>query len=234
MSFQRFFLILTLLITLSLGTTFFHGLGFPDSAWPLDKGERVTLSAGATLTQTFTSSRDHLRQIEILFGKFTLQGDDQLTLELRDSTCSTTLAETTLADRSFDSEHTYTFVFDPLEHSKDQTYCLALLFDSQRTIEKSKAPRLFTDQRAQAPSYILAEKDVITPGIFPLAIRPGYSNSSLINTLNELIDRISQYKPAFLKDGVVTAFAVFGLVFTFLVLLLLVHKDPASEENIAK
>ncbi len=231
MSFQRFFLILTLLITLSLGTTFFHGLGFPDSAWPLDKGERVTLSAGATLTQTFTSSRDHLRQIEILFGKFTLQGEDRLKLELRDSTCATPLAQTTLSDRSFDSEHTYAFVFDRIPDSQDQTYCLALLFTSDREIEKSKAPRLFIDQRAQAPAYTLTEKDAPAQGIAPLAIRPGYSNASLLATLSELMNRISQYKPAFLKDGVLTVFAVLGLVLTFLSLILLAREDGESEKT---
>ncbi len=231
MTFQRFFFILCLFIALDLGYAFSRTLAFPDSAWPLDKGERITLTSGITLTQPFTSSRDHLRQIEILFGKFTLQGEDQLTLELRDRSCATPLAQTKLSKRSFDSEHTYAFIFDPIKHSQNQTFCLAVRFDSERPIEKSKAPRLFTDQRAQAPSYSLIDTDVVTPGQLPAAIRPGYSHASLLATLNELVDRISQYKPGFLKDGVVATLAVLGLFLTCLTLILLAREQPTTGKD---
>lgn len=231
MSFKHSFLTLLFVITLSIGYAFYHSAAFPDPTWPLDKGERVTLSPGTTLTQTFTSNRDHLRRIEILFGKFTLQEEDRLTIELRDGTCSASLAETTLPRRAFDSEHTYSFVFDQIPDSRNQTYCLALLFESNRQIEKTKAPRLFTDLSAQAPPYAITEKDTVTPGNSPIAIRPGYVNASFVATLDELVDRISQYKPAFLKDGILIVLAIFGLGLTFMVPILLAHEKRVLEEE---
>jgi hypothetical protein len=231
MTFSRLFTLLIALIAISIGSAFLHTLAFPDPVWPLEKGERIALLPGTSVTQSFTSSRDYLRQVEILFGKFTLQDDDRLTVELRDSQCIAVLAQTKLAYQSFDSEHTYAFVFDPLQHSHNETYCLALTFESDRTIEKTKAPRLFTDLAAQASPFTLTEKGMPIANTAPIAIRPGYQNSSLFTTLGELTDRISQYKPIFLKDGFLVTFAILGLVLTFLALIVLGRETRSLDEE---
>lgn len=231
MSFQRLSHALIILIAVNLSLSFLHILAFPDPTWSLSKGERVNLPPHASLTQTFTANRTNLRRVEILFGKFTLQEEDWLTLELRDGACSTLLAQTKFARRSFDSEHTYAFVFDRIPDSRDQTYCLTILFTSDRSVEKTKAPRLFTDLSAQAPPYAITEKDSVTPGNSPIAIRPGYVNASFVATLDELVDRISQYKPAFLKDGILIVLAIFGLGLTFMVPILLAHEKRVLEEE---
>ncbi len=227
--FQTLTLTILVLTLLSIGGAFVRDFGLPDSTWPLDKGERVTLSPGESLTQTFTARRGGLSKVEILFGKFTLKNSDRLTLELRDERCEDVLARRELQDESFDSEHTYAFVFDRVEGSVDETYCFRAGFESSREVAKDKAPRFFTDRVSAAEPYLL-EGDVGTfPGTGPIAIRPGYRNASLLADLSELTDRISQYKPAFLKGGWLAAAAASGLVLTLLSAILLLRENRPSE-----
>lgn len=232
MSFSRLFLIALFLCLASIGFTFGRIVAFPDSAsWPLDKGERVTLLPGDRLTQTFTGTRDGLRQIEILFGKFTLEGRDRLTLLLLDSSCSSPMASKTLSRRSFDSEHTFTFIFDQREASRDKEYCLGLSYETDRAIAKDKAPRLFTDLSAKGDPFVIAKSEMQESGNAPIAIRPGYRDQSFLSTMSELIDRISQYKPFFLKDGYLATLFVLSLVLTIAVIVLLTREEPGREEN---
>ncbi len=229
MPFQHFSFLLLILIILMLSFSFLRILAFPDATWSLDKGERVNLSPKATLFQTFTAHHDNLRQIEILFGKFTLEKSDVLILELVQGECtglsieSLVLATEDLSSRSFDSEHPYTFVFDPIRDSENQRYCFMATFGTDRVIDKNKAPRFFTDlSKEEVPYTLSSERD---PGTDPIAIRPGYTNNSILTTFQELIDRISQYKPAFLKDGWLLFFASSGLIFTFLIAVLLMREE---------
>lgn len=226
MNYNRLFLLLLALIALSGAAAFWQFFAFPDTAYPLQKGERVVLLPGEMLQQPFVSNRHGLRKIEILFGKFTLSGEAKLVVELRDESCSKTLAEQTFHQQSFDSEYTHAFVFDRQEHSQNQTYCLAVRFISNQPITKAKAPRLFIDEGSQITPYSMAnpggEK---SEGAGAIAIRPGYVQESFFSNAKEFFDRISQYKPVFLKSWFLISFAVIGLGLTFCVTALLVREE---------
>lgn len=227
LSFRNSALTALALLLLATGYVFLRTVAFPDPSWPLDKGERVTLPAQATLTQPFAAHRDGLRQVEILLGKFTLKESDRLTLELRDEECAAVLSRTELKNESFDSEHTYAFIFDRIPDSEGRRFCLAASFSSGRNIPKDKTPRFFTDLSAEAASYTLEGAEAgRTVGSAPVAIRPGYRPATLAATGDELTDRISQYKPPFLKGGFLVVFAALGLILTVGAACLLVRGFP--------
>lgn len=227
MPFKYIFFSLLTLIALSIGFGFYQLFAFPDSAWPLKKGERVNLSPGEVLTQQFVANRDGLRRVEILFGKFSLERDDVFSIELRDANCSSVLAEKTFSGESFDSEYTYHFLFDRIENSKDQTFCFTSTFTTNRPVAKTKAPRFFIDEEAEqrTPHMIKNAGGETIPGIGPVAIRPGYTNSSFFANADEFFDRVSQYKPAFLKSWFLITFATLGVVLTFLTIALLIREE---------
>lgn len=224
-SFQRIFWVILILVVLALGFGFGRLFAFPDSSWPLDKGERVTLAPGETLIQPFMGSRDGLRRVEILFGKFSLLEDDVLTLELRDTNCTNVLAKETFKKQSFDSEYTYSFLFNRIKNSKNQLYCVAFTFESNRKVTKEKAPRFFVDRSAQQPAYIIKSAGGETASTQATTIRPGYTNDSFFANADELFDRMSQYKPWFLKSWYLITFAVFGLILTLVVTTLLIKEN---------
>lgn len=223
---KDFFLAVLVVIILLIGYSFWYNFSFPDASWPLRKGERIVIMPGETLSQLIPSSRNGLQKIEILFGKFTLQGEAELHLELRDSTCSTMLAQKTLSRQSFDSEYTHAFVFDRISYSEDETYCFSATFVSNQPIKKDKAPRFFIDKEAIAESYSLSNTSgEKTVGAGPIAIRPGYTNDSFFSNAKEFFDRISQYKPAFLKSWFLITFATLGLGLTFLAVAFIIRSE---------
>ncbi len=226
MTFKHLSYLALALILLFIGVSFLHTFAFPDPAWKLDKGERVTVSPGEVLSQTFISSQNGLRRIEILFGKFTLEADDRLAVELRDSSCSSLIAQETLSGRSYDSEHTHSFIFDRISDSKDKAYCLTFTFATDRPVAKGKSPRLFIDKAAPGSPYAFLNqgggKEV---GAGPIAIRPGYTHDSFSDNAKEFFERISQYKPLFLKNWFLIAFALGGLALTFLAIMLLIKEE---------
>lgn len=221
-----FYLVLGLIL-FSLIFGFLRLFGFPDSDWSLQKGERVVLLPGESLSQTFTTGRDGLRRIEILFGKFTLEGEDELMLELRDDTCSQILAQKTLVKKSFDSEYTYNFLFDAIHDSQNKTYCFMATFTTNRPVAKTKAPRFFIDEEAkQSALYTVTNPSgEKTPGPGLLAIRPGYINTSLVANGQEFFNRISQYKPFFLKSWFLLGLVTVGSITTFAAMIFLIREE---------
>lgn len=225
-NFKYLFYSLLALIALFISCAFARTFAFPDASWPLDKGERVIIAPSEILTQTIIANKDGLRRVEILFGKFTLMKEDELLVELRDSSCSSVLSQKRLSDQSFDSEYTHNFVFDRIQNSSNQTYCLTLTFTTNRPVAKDKSPRLFVDDSAEGTPYALKNIGGETKeGPGPLAIRPGYTNDSFFANANEFFDRISQYKPIFLKSWFLIVFSAGGLALTFFTLVLLIRNE---------
>lgn len=223
---QHIFFALLGLIVLSLGATFVYTFAFPDASWPLKKGERVVLLPGESFEQLLTAPRDGLTKIEILFGKFTLEGDAELLVELRDQTCTSVLAQESIREQSFDSEYTYSFVFDRIQDSKDKTYCFTASFISNQPIKKDKAPRFFLDEEGQ--HFVHTFKNQAgerTEGPEPVAIRPSFTNDSFLTNVQELFDRISQYKASLFKGWVLMVLATLGFTLTILVTILLIREE---------
>lgn len=227
MNFSRLSYLALGLMALYFGYAFWHIFAFPDASWQLDKGDRVVLASREQLTQPFVATRDGLRRVEVLFGDFSLTGNDTLTVELRDNTCINTLAKKTFAHEDFSSEYTRSFVFDRIPDSQEKTYCLAISFQSDQDVSKTKRPRFFIDRSAHGTPYAITSDEATETkrGAQPIAIRPGYTDASFVANAHEFFDRISQYKPFFLKTAALAPLTFFGLFLTFLTAFLLMREE---------
>lgn len=178
---------------------FLNLLSFHDSAILLKKGATVKLRPQESLNQKFFANRKGLTKIEVLLRSpgIKYENGDRMKMEILDSTCAKTLREGFLTDTFLNTENLYEFRFDRIENSKNQEFCLKATFQNQK--ENAKAIQFFTMGETENQ---------------PFSIRPVYKNSHIFQDLNELNQRMSQYKPWFLKS-----YFLWFIMLGFLILL---------------
>lgn len=181
--------------------SFFRILAFPDASPDfLGETKKVKLDPGAPVIQTFAADRDGLSQMKVVFGNTDLRPGEQIIFELADATCSATLASDTFQFSTPDPNIYHRFVFTPIPNSQGKTYCF-------------KATYFSLLDRGDDRPYLAAEKSDASIGRSytntgtgrtyenrTLKIRPAYAYGSWVENIDELVDRLSQYKPAYMKE----------------------------------
>ena len=204
--------VLTILVFVNLQ----RQIGFPDTHFPLEKGEKIKMEeAGAV--QTFIASRNGLSGVNVLFGGSSIKEGGTLSLSLLDETCAKTLREEKRFITTLNADNSTDFSFSRIPDSAGKTFCFKTNFDPEKG---SKKAAIFT-----IPNTLPDEKRVLSingearPGE-SLALRPVYRNGGFFADLVELNQRISQYKPWFLKGAFLATIVILsiGLSFAFLFL----------------
>lgn len=192
-----------------------NNLAFPDTDWVLAKGEKIPLDGKDRLLQKFVASRDNLKRVELFFGKANLRPGGKITLQVLDENCSGVLRESSLNPSSVDADNSYIFSFSKIPDSKNQIFCLKPNFLPEKGVKKS--PSLFINENPPAQNISLtstATNEEWTNR--SLAMRPGYQNDNWFQNIEELNQRISQYKPWFLKH-----YYLYFITFSFILLSIL-------------
>ncbi len=187
-----------------------HAWAFPDTDWIISKGERVKIPEGG-MTETFRIEHNGLAQIQILFSNSRIGGGGLLRLDLLDASCTDTLRSSTLHVSTLSSDNTINFRFPRISDSSGKSYCLHLTFQS---LNKSGTALIFVSDaigKTGSSRLLIAEEE--QPGK-SLALRPAYQNASLAGDLRELSERLSQYKPWFLKGLFVALIALLSIFLT--------------------
>lgn len=193
--------IILLFAALMLGIVFWKFstlLYFPDSNIVLQKGLLVKLQPQETLTQKFVAQKNGLAKIEVLLRSpgIKFEDGDKVETKLADGNCQEILRTGELQSSFLDTKNLHEFRFAPIPDSKGKEFCLIATFLPKK--ENAKSIQFFTMGEAENQPY---------------SIRPVYKNTSIGQDLNELNQRISQYKPWFLKHYFLEAIAI-----TFVVL----------------
>lgn len=202
---------------------FVFRLSFPDINI-VRKDEKIKLYPYSPLAQKFTASRNNLAGIKFMMGDYELKSKEKIKLRLADETCQKIIKESALDVSNFDSDSYYIFDFSKIKDSQDKAYCFLLTFEPENK-NTTKKPRLAVSQSSEFPFISLAELD--SERVYPgksLAMKPAYKNENLWQDLEELNQRISQYKPWFLKKFylalIVIAFIVLSLVLVIILVSL--------------
>lgn len=213
------------MIVVNLG----HQWGFPDTHFPLEKGEKVKLDAvGAT--QTFLASRNGLSGINILFGGSQIKNGGTLRLSLLHADCQKKISETTTFVTSLGADDAIRFPFTSISDSQGKTFCFTAQFTPK---EGSKKAALFIIPNTLPKEALsLSLNGTVRPNE-SLSFRPIYQNRTLIADLIELDQRISQYKPWFLKGTFLASIALLsiGLTFGFLIFAIILVPKKLPEEK---
>ncbi|MFH0969671.1 MAG: hypothetical protein V1804_04140 [Patescibacteria group bacterium] len=187
---------------------------FPDSSWILQKsGEKIPLDKEKPLIQKFTAVRNNLSQIDIIFGNSNFKSGGIIDMKLLDENCSSAVREGFFDLSSTTSKYSYDFRFSKIPDSKDKTYCLALTFTQEGGGTKKVKVFINGNPPSQSRSLLI---NTATGEKFEdksLAIRPAYQNDNLWKNIDELNQRISQYKPWFLKH-----YFLYAIVFSMIII----------------
>lgn len=198
-------------------------LYFPDSENILEKGDpSFKLQPTLSLSQTFITDRKGFSKIEFLLRTPGPKENDVIQMEIADETCSNTIRTSKMKKSFLSDGNLYEFKFDRISDSENKKYCLKATFVPGH--DNSKAIKFFTTE-SRDPQFALtgntSEENFENKS---LSMRTVYKNESIGQDLGELNQRISQYKPWFLKhfylDAIVILFVALsiGLV-TILILL---------------
>lgn len=198
---------------------FVNVMSFPDSSTVLDKGEPVKIFSNQSLTQTFVAKRDGLSKIEFLLRTPGPSKGDRVQVTLADETCATSLRNTTLEASFLNSDNLYEATFAPTPDSRDQKYCAVITY--QKASTPSKSLRFFTTTGTnEAMTFTLPTGEATKNQ--SLSMRLVYNNASVWQDLRELTERISQYKPFFLKDAFIAAIGITSVLLSTGLIIVLI------------
>lgn len=202
---KKIFLSILTFFVLLIFARFFTLLSFPDSHVALQKGALAKLEPKSSLTQEFTANHAGLAKIEVLLRTPGIKSEngDRVEAKLMGENCDQTLRAGELEKAFLASENLYEFAFARLPDSLDKNFCLKLTFLPQK--DSAKNIQVFTMSEAENQ---------------PLSVRPVYVNQYFWQDFAELGQRMSQYKPWFLKD-IFLFLLIFGCLFVSIFILLL-------------
>lgn len=223
---QKFLLGLLSIGVVLIFSGLFSRLSFPDSSYNfLGKDKRVELEPGKNVTQTFVARRDGLDRIKIMIGDLdTLGYRDSVSLALAERDCETLIATATITMLAPEPKIYSSFDFNRIEHSAGQTYCLKISYTAAE--RPKKRPYLAASEGTSfTDTAYFDEAKSRTYAGRSLQMRPSYSHASSWDNLRELEQRLSQYKPAFMKGSVLALGLASALGSIALVWILIRIKD---------
>lgn len=215
---NRWKIIFSICITVFLVLVFFNLVNkwaFPDTDWDLSgNGEKIKIEPEYPVMQKFKAERDNLSRIRILFGRSYNKDGGEINLKLASEDCENIIRKESFERSSIQSEGYYDFRFSRISDSKDKNFCLIIGFNPEK--EKYKDLNIFLSNNPVSGSQLIIKEETKNGA---LAMRPAYQAEGIRGNISELNQRISQYKPWFLKN---IYFCVLFLAFIILVFLFLV------------
>lgn len=221
-NFSRILLAVFLAALVGMLVDFFAGLSFPDSYYNfLGTDKKVELKNGKPVWETFQADRDGMDRIKVRINN-PPGFREKVLLELADESCEHVIAADTVASLSPVGIY-YRFDFPRIADSQGKKYCFRATFASPR--DAKDGPGLYASEGADFPTdgYWNSARDKFYPG-WSLQIRPAYANERFSGDIQELVDRLSQYKPEFLKGFAFQLLAVLFVVGTAVFVVLIVRR----------
>jgi len=198
---------------------FFSIIVFPDSNTVLIKGELFQMKPATSLTQTFVANQDNLMKIELLMRTPGPQAGDVVKMEIADETCANVIRQGELQKSFLGSDNLYDFQFSKIPDSNGKTYCL------KTTLQKNSSSKFirFFMMENQNPQFTLTDmSNTNITASQSLSMRLAYRNDTLSQDMNEISQRISQYKPWFLKNFYLDAIAILFIILSITLVVILI------------
>lgn len=156
-----------------------------------------------TIAQKITSSENGLKQLKILVKERNWRSfEGKIKFELADENCQNAFVSREANSQTPLIKKVFLFDFDKIPDSKDKKYCLKTTLFSESQ-DKVRYPVLLTRNNPSGEENSM--KNLADPKkkykYRFLAVRPVYEPDSFSGGMEKLNQRISQYKPSFLKGN---------------------------------
>jgi len=218
---KTFLICVAIILAIVVTTKFLDFINFSQSEIVLEKDHVFKLQLRETLNQKFTSSRDGLSKIHLALKSIDIEEGDKVMMEIADESCNEILRRGLLLQTPYSSENLYEFIFDRIPDSAEKTYCLkATVLETKENVE----PIIFFTTGTVHYEFKAQNQSTGKETTTHLSMRPGYTNESLLQNLSEINQRISQYKPWFLKQHSITALFLLTLITSFSLLVVIIRK----------
>jgi hypothetical protein len=202
---------------------FFGILSFSDSSLNFEgESKQEKLYPDAQIIQKITATENNLDQINISISKYSQQLGDKIILEVADESCEKIMAGSKIDMFTWHSPNYEKFKFKPIPDSKDKIYCLKFTYVPFRTQQDKKA--YISSYPAEGSSYINTGKSIEGQKNRTLKLKPAYGNNSSWKNFSRLIDRMSQYRPDFLKGyslGIIFILSLMLIILLSVVIILI-------------
>ncbi len=215
-------IILTLFCILLLGIffRFFAILSFSDSNILLKKETLVPLQPKEMLTQKIFINRNNLSSFDFLLRTPGIKSGEKAEIIIAEDDCQTPIRQGNLQEAFLNSKNLYTVSFPSIPNSQNKTYCLRVSFTPQKN--SAKKIQLFAMTDKSHPFTLINSTTKTSYPDQTLSIRPNYTNDNLLEDFSELNQRISQYKPYFLKNAFLNISIIGFLLASILAIVLLI------------
>ncbi|PIP26516.1 MAG: hypothetical protein CO140_03275 [Candidatus Moranbacteria bacterium CG_4_9_14_3_um_filter_40_7] len=219
--FNHIVIILFLIFSGIILWQFFNFLSFADSALNF-KGDnkQEKFYPNSPLIQKITAAENNFNQVNVSLSKFSPQLGDKIILEVADESCEKIMAESKRDMFSWRSPGYEKFRFPAIADSQDKTYCLKFTHVLGK-FKPAKKPYI-SAYPAEGSSYINTGKSMEEQKNRSLKLKPAYGRDSYRQNFSQLIDRMSQYKPDYLKSEFLITLFGLSLALIFFVSILII------------
>lgn len=195
---------------------------FPDQNWNLKKGEKIGISSekNEEVIQKFIASKDNLSRVDIFLGNSKIEKGGTLQLELFDGSCEKLLRKDTIRTTKINSENFFTFTFPKVQKTANETLCIKLSFYDWNN-DKNRSAQIFARDNIMPENVFFSINQEIMKGK-SLSMRPAYQENSWRENIWKLGERISQYKPWFLKNAIILSVLAFAIIFSILLVIIII------------
>jgi hypothetical protein len=228
---QKIFLTIFAFFIFLIMMRFFHYLSFPDVQIQFNRTSETIMFPNKPIFQTFTAQKDNLNQVDAMINDFRSWSLDTIVFELRDASCDRIITTDKLDIFSFN----YTIFtpfnfsgFSDLNGTRNQQYCAAFTFIpskySSPNMKNFPVMLNLTEKSSSFTNTGANDGAGETRKGRMILMKPAYGSRHTFENIRTLNDRISQYKPWFLKHYFLylIAFGFLILSFSLIVILILI------------
>lgn len=226
---KKIFLLIFALFFILILARFFDGLSFPNERNKFLEDGEATLYPNRAILQKFTTEKNNLNQVDVAIRNFNKWSRDKIIFELKDASCDRTLAKDELNFFSYDYTIYTPFTFpqfSEISNSEVGQYCAAITFVPKKAdpLDASELP-FIVYSRLRGSSFQNTGDDGGAGRTYDgktLVMKPAHGSGGFFSNIKTLNDRVSQYKASFLKGGNLYLIAIFYLVLTIILTVLLI------------
>lgn len=197
---------------------------FPDTDWLMQRDGKIELKPKEVVIQKFRANRDNLARIEFLFGRSYLKSiGGNIKIQLAEEDCSAIISESFLKISALSLDDANDFTFPKVRDSKNKIYCVKISFIPGPGSISRKKPSIFTNNNSMPENIHLfnsATNEELKNQ--SLSMRPAYKNDNIWQDATELNQRLSQYKPWFLKQYYLGFVIISFIVLSILLVAILI------------
>lgn len=200
---------------------FLNLLSFSDQSVSFEEeSKKEKMNPNSPIIQKITAKKDNFNQVYVSVNKFSADFGEKVILEVADENCEEIIAQSKIDAFSWNSPGYEKFHFRTIPDSKDKTYCLKFTYVPFKKEQDKKV--YISSYPLEGSSLINTGKSIEEQKNRTLKLKPAYENNSAWQNFSHLIERMSQYKPAFFKGFFLESIFILSFVLIILVAVVII------------